>query len=1258
MADKQKTGPLTGSRSRKRSGSTVRERPTIAFFGGLMDASLVYEKLQMWRGISQAVQSHDANLFYMAGGAIGRGVQSTIYDLIDASNVDGIVSWNSFATTGSTREQARAFFDHYRSLPVVNIELELEGIPGVLIDNTQGMRDVLAHLIDVHGYRRIVYFAGATGSTNILRRQAFHEIMTGYGLYDPRLDCTNLEDMLRDLRPGTDYQAIVTSVDSTAVRVIDALRARGLSVPGDVAITGFNDSWEARVFNPPLTTARLPFYEMGRRAVDLLMDMVAGKTVPEQVLVPLELVTRRSCGCVSQAVADVVTGAYELAATHRSPETALPAQRKVILAALHKVAEQPGGLAEFGVAGENHWCEHLLDAFIADVTAQNGDTFVLLVEKLTHQIADPGGGEAMQAVVSTLRQQALPFLGEAGSPWWKRAEDLCQQARVLIGEITLRTQMHRTWLLGEQSSRVSEIGQALTAADSIAGLTDVLARNLSVLDVPSGYLALYQMEGDRAAVGPAEWSRLVLAFDAAGRIDLEEDGRRFVSREMLPVGLPRDGRPFQFLVQSLDFEQQVQGFALFELYPPDHVQQFSLHDVLRMQIGNALHIVLLLHQQAQSRQEAEQSRQQLQMAVRDLQAAQRQRLGQQWAEHIAIESIQGYVLSGDQAGPTDEEWLPVMSEAVEQGKVVVQDGDLLEPALAVPLTLSGQTIGVLGGVQAGTGGWSENDLNVAQTIVEQIALALETQRLQEEQRRARLLLDQQVKALNFLNELGRRIEENIPLSELMDWLSSQMPAQMQHPELCRLAVRLGDRVYGTTTATDLPDQIAQGLRVGGELVGQIYVAYVEPRDFVDQESALLGDVARRISGYIESRRLLDTAQASAARLGVLYELAQTLSAQLDMDELLDQVYRGVSRLLDATNFYVALYDAQNDEVSFPLAVENNQRVRWKPRRGGSGLSEYVIRNRQPCLIRGGLEQNSGRFRGVQQIGQVSKSWVGAPIVAGDQVLGVMAAQSEKSDTVYDERDLDVLNAVASQASVAIQNARLFEQTEQRVRQLAVLNELGRVASGLLDSEVLLRTVYEQLGRIMDAAVFFAANLDRDTGVVSFPLFYDGGQRYDQAPLAPTSNSVLYQVLHSSEPSLILRTVEEIEGTPTVTMGDKGRKSASLMYAPLIIGEQVVGAISVQSYELNAYTREDLDLLAGAASQVTAALQSALLFEQTQQRARREQLLRQIAGRVRGSTDPDVIVRAAVRELGTALGRRTFVRLGSVEALAQPPGQDG
>ncbi|MBN1934851.1 MAG: GAF domain-containing protein [Anaerolineae bacterium] len=708
-------------------------------------------------------------------------------------------------------------------------------------------------------------------------------------------------------------------------------------------------------------------------------------------------------------------------------------------------------------------------------------------------------------------------------------------------------------------------------------------------------------------------------------------------------------------VQGRELLDVIQSVALGDLGVqveiPEGVEVLSdLAIGLEMMIDD---IREMIAEQVQAREEVERARQKLDAALQQVLSVQRRYIKEGWQSYTEERSrTTGYALADGQEIPPTDAWLPAMAVAVEKAQVVTSEDDN-GSVLAWPLEFYDQVFGVLGFARDAEEGWSESELSTVRAVIEQVTQALENQRLLDEQQHTGTLMAKRVEELDCLGDIGRKLDESPAVPELLTWVTARIPAAMQYAGECLVAAEFEGQVYGSPEAQTLPRQMVQGMRVGGELVGRLYVAYTQERNFLNEESALLGDVARRISGYIESRQLIEATQANAEQLGVLYELAQTLTARLDMDQLLEQVYRGVSRLVDANNFYVALYDPQNDEMSFPLAIENGQRRRWGVRRGGNGLSEYVIRTRQPCLIRGSLDQHAERFKGVQQIGQMSRSWAGVPMIVGDQVMGVMAVQSEESDTVYDEHDLELLSAIAGQASVALQNARLFEATQANAEQFRVLYELAQSLTTRLEMDQVLDQVYRGVSRLMNATNFYIGLYEPERDRISFPLNVTESVADRKITVIPAGSGISGYIVSTGQSVLIGESVDLwMQGHGIEVVGENAK---CFLGVPLLIGDQVQGLIAVQDYHrANVYTERDQAMLTAIAGQASVAIQNARLFAQMRERARREQILRQIASRVRSSTDPDVIVRAAVRELGTALGRRAFVRLGSVEELAQPP----
>ncbi|HHS97690.1 MAG TPA: GAF domain-containing protein [Chloroflexi bacterium] len=213
---------------------------------------------------------------------------------------------------------------------------------------------------------------------------------------------------------------------------------------------------------------------------------------------------------------------------------------------------------------------------------------------------------------------------------------------------------------------------------------------------------------------------------------------------------------------------------------------------------------------------------------------------------------------------------------------------------------------------------------------------------------------------------------------------------------------------------------------------------------------MLGSLVMR-SLALTSQRL----QRRVQELDSLQAVGQALSASLDIETVLWAIYEQVARLMPARNFYVALYDPETDEVSFPLAIEDGERVRWRSRRAGNGLTEYVLRTRTPLLIPRDVEARV-RELGVDHIGRPAACWLGVPMLAGDEALGVIALQSYTIPEAYDASHREVLTTIAAQAAVALQNARLYARTDEalarRVQELNSILRTTREGMMLLNQE--------------------------------------------------------------------------------------------------------------------------------------------------------------------------------------------------------------
>jgi len=184
----------------------------------------------------------------------------------------------------------------------------------------------------------------------------------------------------------------------------------------------------------------------------------------------------------------------------------------------------------------------------------------------------------------------------------------------------------------------------------------------------------------------------------------------------------------------------------------------------------------------------------------------------------------------------------------------------------------------------------------------------------------------------------------------------------------------------------------------------------------------------------------------------LFQIAELSSQQGDMAELFSRLHAIVGELLYARNFYIALYDIAQDEVTFPYYIDEVLSVRPRPRRGRRGLTEYVIRQRRPCLIdfddasrlmeAGEIQNNNDPVR--------SQSWLGIPLFDDEQVRGVLVVQSYIPQIRYTLRDQELLTFVSRHIDTALArrsaaeavhaaNLKLEARVQDRTRELDLAN---------------------------------------------------------------------------------------------------------------------------------------------------------------------------------------------------------------------------
>ena len=599
MASSRKT-------AKGRPSRTVKPRPTIGLLIGRL-GDLGYAA-NVWPGVAAVAEEHDVNLVCFVGGALNAlhefdAQRNVVYDLAGPENVDGLVAMSGSIGQFVGPERLSRYFERYRPLPIVSIAMELEGIPGVQVDNSAGMREAIAHLVEVHGFRRIAFIRGPATNTEAEERyHAYLDMLAEYRMpFEPDLVAEGNflapagEEAVRlilDTRKAR-CDAFASANDEMALGAMAALRQRGLRVPDDMCVAGFDNLEEARYAAPPLTTIRQPLHEQGRKATEMLLELLAGKDVPHSVVLPTELVIRQSCGCFPSPLQSAAAG-NETPSEGKAGQTRA-ARRKQILSAMAEAAGIPKIRMEPG------WPERLLDALSKAVHNKKSRNVFLHIWDDTLRQAGAIGGDLTKwhGVLFVLRRQALSFLGGGDEPGM---DLLWRQAESRIGDVAQWAQVYRRLQADRRAFEfTTSISEPLMTAFDIPGLTDVVAEQLPKMGIRSCYLSLYERPADGAVETPTEWSRLILAYNETGRVKLESGGRRFPSRKLVPSDILSRGKRYAIMLEPLHFRDESQlGFILFE---PLQTEVGAHREALSRQISTALKGAILL----QERQQAEQT---------------------------------------------------------------------------------------------------------------------------------------------------------------------------------------------------------------------------------------------------------------------------------------------------------------------------------------------------------------------------------------------------------------------------------------------------------------------------------------------------------------------------------------------------------------------------------------------------------------------------------------------------------------------------
>jgi serine phosphatase RsbU (regulator of sigma subunit)/DNA-binding LacI/PurR family transcriptional regulator len=590
---------------------------------GLLTESLssLYQS-NIWIGASDTAIKNDCSLICFAGGSLNASSwdpfepqRNIIYNLIDTNRLKGLIIAGSIGNFISDHDFEK-FYSRFKNIPMVCLGPEIKSVPSVVCDNVSGMKEIISHLVEHHSCRQIAFIRGPEGNEEAEQRlRIFKDVLLQHGL-NPADELIIPGDFSRDAGAkavgylldeyGLHFDAVVGANDDMALGALKAFQDRHVRVPDEVLVVGFDDIEESGFSTPPLTTVRQPLYEIGSRAVELLLAKIDGQEVPSTVVVPATSCIRQSCGCYR-------LGSTLTALTSVKGHPFSDDLKKKLTDAVLSVFEQARMNAISKV--DIQMIHEFTQAFLEEFAGQSFGKFVPVVNTLAWRIASNGGDvPALIRAISILRQFASVNSNSYISP---HIEEIIQSANLAIADAAARAQAHRRLDTERQSSLLRSAGQAIASAFDFEQLLDVIANELVKLDIGGCWLTLFENP-----LSPLGQFNLALSMQDGIKQELEDGHYTFKAPDLSPKGIIPYGKPRSLLVEPLFFRNEQIGFVVFYIA---QCRNGLTYEILRQHISSALKGSLLMKKVQEQSLALEVANQQLQK-LRD-------------AEHAYLEAI-------------------------------------------------------------------------------------------------------------------------------------------------------------------------------------------------------------------------------------------------------------------------------------------------------------------------------------------------------------------------------------------------------------------------------------------------------------------------------------------------------------------------------------------------------------------------------------------------------------------------------------------
>lgn len=595
--------------------------------------------------------------------------------------------------------------------------------------------------------------------------------------------------------------------------------------------------------------------------------------------------------------------------------------------------------------------------------------------------------------------------------------------------------------------------------------------------------------------------------------------------------------------------------------------------------------------------------------------------------------------------------------------------------IVIPLVRGGQVIGNLDLHSHRPAAFAHAPLALLQAMADQVTIAIENAQLYEETvRRANGLAALNTVAAAVSQSLDLKMTLNLALDKALSVIGVEAGAISLVDEAAgelvirahrgwrqknlaeRMRIKLGLGLSGQAITTGTPvvtGDVANDPRLAvpefgyegvqamvlapmharGQVIGVLSAMSYKPHTFTPHDVALLVAIADQVGVAIDNARLYEAESRRRKTAETMQQLSAVLAATLDLDQALQTALDLLNRVIVSDHASITLLEEGQLRVRAIRGFSGSEKLvlQTMPIEQGTLVSQ-IIHDRQLCLIPD--TEREPRWPRHISLHASMRSWIGAPLVTRDQVIGLLTVSSARP-RAYTEEDAQVVFTLAQFLATTIENARLFARESRRSAQLAMINEVARQATSTLEPSTLLSRTTETIRRLFGYShvALYLMNETRDYVEMRAYAGDESAPRPPDYRQSIEDGMIGYAVRHGR--TLLANDVTQEPHYIRCLTGHEA--TAAELCVPILHSGQVIGVLDIQDTQPGVFSPEDVQAMETLADQLGVAIQNAWLFEAIRQRVAELGALQEVGLQIAASLDVhrvlDTIVQNVLKLVG-------------------------